>query len=372
MVNEPGLSHAFLLSLTKEEISHKVFSQGSRLSSDDSEVAVSNSTGDGAWIMKKCSQIMKGNIELCFEKDHTVFTFSCPAKRIGFRRSESCSTESHELTRLPLTTWGIVIDDSGIQRKLMDRFFKLAGIQKHRRVVLGETSGEIYNFCDRVRDILLSNPDDKVILIADENLDVVDGVAHHTTISGSLCIKEMLESLEPPDECRLLALVRSANDSSAEIATYTARAHGFLLKAPIEKNGVLSVIQPWWTERFGGSGNDDSDAQRKTPYQSTGSISDSEAYDDMSGDIVHAIEVIGALCKAGSHGSLRNRWAAIREKLHALMGDLKSTVVGRGDGLNSLLRDIQALRREDCPEDLPERWASLEKQVYAVIKSSTI
>lgn len=369
MTNEPGPGHTELLQMTKQEVSDKVFSQGSRLATEDSEITVSNSSGDGAWIMKKCSKIMKGDVYLKFEHDRTVLTFWCPAGVVGsVKRNGAQSRESMEFTILPSNTWGVVVDDSGIQRKLMDRLLKIAGVDDNRRIILGQSPDEIYNFCDQVVEILAANPKDKVILIADENLDVVDGVAHHSTVSGSLCIEKLLEKLDTSLERRLLALVRSANDSSKEIRTYTARAHGFLPKAPIDKDGVLCGIQPWWIKRFGSPLRDDSDSDKKNQNKSTRN-SDTETY-DLFGDIVQAIEVISALCKVGSLRSLRNRWKSIREKLHALKGDLKSAIVSKGDELRSVLSEIDSLWHEDLPEDFPQRWASLETKLYAMVEAS--
>lgn len=370
MINEPGPNHATLSNMSKEDVENKVFSQGSRLMSEDNVIAASNSSGDGAWIMKKCSKIMKGDVGLSFENDRTVFTFWCPARNMSLSKNSSDLQHSFKLTRLPPKTWGVVVDDSGIQRKLMDRFLKIAGIDRDRRIILGESPDELFHFCDRVREILASNPSDKVILIADENLDVVEGGAHHTTVSGSLCIKKLLESLESAHERRLLALVRSANDSSTEIETYVSRAHGYLLKAPIDKDGVLGVIQPWWIKQFGDPDSDSKFGDKNLDHSSC-TFSESEIY-DVTSDIIQAIEVISALCKAGSRKSLRNRWNTIREKLHALKGDLKSTVVATGHELDSVVSDIDLLWQHGCPNNLQERWKEIEAKVYEIVNGSSL
>jgi hypothetical protein len=369
-VNEPGPGHEHLVNLNQEDVASKVFSQGSRLRitpiEEDSEIMVSNSSGDGAWIIKKCSKIMNGDVNLTFEERRTIFSFWCPAKIVNKTKQ---NIQPLELTRLPPNTWGIVIDDSGIQRKLMDRFLKIAGIEKDRRIILGKNAEEIYNFSETVVDVLRSNPNDKVLLIADENLDVVDGAAKHSTVSGSLSVEKMLQRLLPEYEQRILALVRSANDSSAELSTYLSRAHGYLLKAPIDKDGVMGAIKPWWFQRFA-STNDRYEGQPSGFDESTSSC-DSDGYDPFH-DIIQVIEVIDALCKVGALKSLKNRWRSIQEKLLALKGDLKSTISSTEgvERLDAVIAKIDYLRLGDFPKDLRERWASLQTELHDMIDSS--
>ena len=309
---------------------------------------------------------MNGDVNLSFEKGRTVFSFWCPAKVVNKGKHHM---EAVEFTRLPPCTWGIVIDDSGIQRKLMDRFLKIAGIEKDRRIILGKNSDEIYNFSDTVFHILKTNPDDKVLLIADENLDVVDGAAKQSTVSGSLSVQKILKTLDPQDEQRVLALVRSANDSSSELSTYLSRAHGYLLKAPIDKDGVLGAIKPWWIQRF--TASDDQCKGQFDEFNSSNSSYESDGYDPFH-DIISLIEVIDALTKVGTLKSLRNRWRSIQEKLLALKGDLKSTVSStEGDeGLNAVIARIDGLRMGEFPKDLREKWMSLQGELYDVIDSN--
>ena len=55
--------------------------------------------------------------------------------------------------------------------------------------------------------------------------------------------------LTPAEESRLLVLIRSANDSADDVASYLERAHGFLTKAPIEPD--RKVIKRAFFRRFG-------------------------------------------------------------------------------------------------------------------------
>ena len=56
----------------------------------------------------------------------------------------------------------------------------------------------------------------------DENLDIVDeSINKHDTISGSQCVENIRRRLTPEIERRMFALIRSANDSSSDIAIYS-------------------------------------------------------------------------------------------------------------------------------------------------------
>lgn len=361
VINLPGVGHEDLLHLTHEEVQEKVFSPSSRLhgeSHEKHEMSESNSSGDGAWIMKKCSLMMQGGCELRFEPERTVLSFWCPA-----RAHKTKEFKEPELTALPPNTWGIVIDDSGIQRKLMDRYLKIAGIEKGRRLVLGKDADEIYGFNDRVIELVEKHPDDKFLVIADENLDVLEGVAMHGTVSGSLCLQKILDRLDPDDRSRVLALVRSANDSAKEADTYKLRAHGYLVKAPIDKHGVLKSIQPWWFKRFSSTDGDDSS---EDSFHSRGSL-DAEMYDPFV-DIRAALEVLSALSLT-SQSSIEKRWRSIQDRLQKLKGDIKSTIPRGGADLTRVTKSIDDLRRGECPKDLRSDWMKLENDISQLLDS---
>ena len=68
--------------------------------------------------------------------------------------------------------------------------------------------------------------------------------------NSSLCVENIRKRLTPVQESRMMALVRSANDSSSDIAIYCDRAHGFLPKAPIKRDKVCETLAPMWFARF--------------------------------------------------------------------------------------------------------------------------
>jgi hypothetical protein len=177
---------------------------------------------------------------------------SCPADVASddLYTSGVLEKDSASLFEVPKNTWGIAVDDSGIQRKLMDRFMSVAGIERSRRRILGGSDQEILGFNEYLEKLIRENPDDRFLVIVDETLIVVEENGSQKTISGSKCIASLLHILKPEDSQRLLALVRSEADSSVDIDIYKTRAHGFIPKSHIHKDMVLPIIECWWKMRF--------------------------------------------------------------------------------------------------------------------------
>lgn len=92
-------------------------------------------------------------------------------------------------------------------------------------------------FVDNVVNFMEENIGDHILLIADENLDIVDEAAKHTTVSGSHLVEMIRARILPEQERFLFSLIRSANDSASDIAIYNSRAHGFLPKG--KEKGIL-------------------------------------------------------------------------------------------------------------------------------------
>ena len=132
---------------------------------------------------------------------------------------------------LPAGCWGIAIDDSNIQRKLLAKLLRLAGVAEERVSVVGGTAEEIYGFADKVLAHVRAHPSDYHLVIVDENLDIQQDCGGRVTVSGSMAIVTLREALHQEGlEDKLLAVVRSANDSSADIQVYRNRAHGLFLR----------------------------------------------------------------------------------------------------------------------------------------------
>lgn len=246
VVNEPGNGHEEILAMGETAASEAVFAQGSRLhlnceQSEDRYI----SSGDGAWIMQKCAKTMSGSCKIQFEKDRTVFTFKCPAEPLTV--VEWPETKDFQV---PSDTWGIAIDDSKIQRKLMARILAHAGIEEERRILLGKTPNEVHGLKRILLERLEMDSESIVFVLIDENLDFGSSGEAQVLLSGSLVMQDILRSLRADQLCRVFALVRSANDSSDDVAQYMERAHGFFPKAPMQRERVREILAPLWAERF--------------------------------------------------------------------------------------------------------------------------
>ena len=365
VINLPGENHKKLLAMDYDEVQARVFAPGTTLVTqcDEDSFPISGNSGDGGWIMQKCAKTLKGKCELLFEKDRTVFSFVCPARAYAIDNESELLT-ANDLTKLPENCWGVVIDDSGIQRKLMDRFLKLAGIEEERRIIVGKDAQEIYGFCERVVNLVESQPKDKFLVIADENLEVMEGVALIGTVSGSKCIQKILQSLKPSDVKRVLALVRSANDSAKDIETYEERAHGYIVKAPIDKNGVLNALKPMWFRRFPQPQRSTSSSALKRS-DSSGSF-ESTGYNPFH-DINEGVEVVDALFKGCDQSSLQKRWRSIQDRLRILRKDIMEAGPDGDDEKNdnkidlvSTLRALdELLSGDEIPEDAKSQWDEL-------------
>ena len=370
VINLPGEHHDKLVAMG-DAASVAVFSPRKRLHSEfsegnsRSEFIESHSSGDGAWIMTKCAKTLGGECSIKFASNRTVFRLRCPI--VTFEDSVTKNTSTHPSKfKLPENVWGIAIDDSKIQRKLLDRFLQFAGVQKDRCIVHGKNMQEIESFNDFMIEHIEQHPDDYFVLIADENLDVADdSMSTHVTISGSMCIENIRHRLLPDQERRMLALVRSANDSSRDIAIYNSRAHGFLPKAPIQRQRVLEMLAPAWEKRFPPGGWADEDAHIATNVLSLvediGTDSEEELQIDMA-ELRAEVEELHAMCSADD-STLAEKWPLIWERLHALKGDLKS--LPNNGRVAAAVESISSLRGLTLPNNFRGRWIT----IHALVKS---
>jgi len=364
VINKPGEQHDELVQLDDDAVA-SVFSAGTRLHRQLSshtmysdEPVSSHSAGDGAWIMQKCAKTLGGQCDIRFEEHQTIFSMSCPAG--AFEELEkSHDTLSVPNFQIPRNTWGIALDDSAIQRKLLDRFLSVARIRKDRRIVLGTDASEVRGFNDVLKKLLKDNPDDRFLVIVDENLDIVEEDTCHKTISGSLTVEMLRKQLHPDDESRLLALVRSANDSREDITLYKGRAHGFIPKAPIQKDRVLEMIEPLWRKRFGSK-----DCFSYDSEDTEGSGTDI-AVVTSSEDLMRTVEVIDVLCTQSQPSALPARWPAIWDKLHTLKGDIKT--MKSNARVKTILEAIDNLRGDRLPDELLERWKLVRALIVSII-----
>jgi len=377
VINLPGDHYDKILAMgVKAELA--VFCKGGQIhetyrSDADSTLSkkseVAAIPGDGGWIMGKCAKIMKGNCSIKFEESKTVFTLKIPAKPYG---SQKIATPKDIKTfKLPDKIWGIAIDDSKIQMKLLGKFFEFAGVPSDRVHVFGKDADEIMGFVDFVVNFMDENMGDHVLLIADENLDVTDEASKHRTISGSQLVENIRLRLLPEQEQFLVALIRSANDSSSDVAIYNARAHGFLPKAPIKRANILETLAPLWMARYPQEVGDDDDSlpsrmSRRSRADSFSSLSSASLNDAVATTPIEIIQMVKEISDLFSKGRImedrvlrQNIW----EKLHALKGDLLTLQVG--SKVITAVGMINSFRDAQSNEDLSERWSLLQEQILS-------
>jgi len=262
----------------------------------------------------------------------------------------------HEDFELPKNLHAIAIDDSKIQRKLLARFFLFAGIPEDRIHIMGATAEEIVGFDDWAMSFVDEHPDDYVLMIVDENLDVQEEyvVTSQATVSGSGAVAEIRGRLLPDQERRLLALIRSANDSASDVAIYNSRAHGYLPKTPVKQNLVLEVLAPLWLARFPRF----EPSKRLSPSKSFDEVI--VTIDDFAG-LINEIDNLSLL----DEDKLRDKWSIIWEKMHALKGDLQ-IVPTKGRELDIAITLISDLRGPSPPENFSQNWLAIRSNLLMV------
>jgi hypothetical protein len=308
---------------------------------------------------------------------------SCPATSVARAITlEDPESDKTPVFKFPKSTWGIAIDDSKIQRKLLKRMLTLAGIDETRIIILGETAEEIRTFDDFVIGKVDNYPNDHFLLVVDENLDIDMDDLHvnQTTISGSMLIQNIRHCVLAEQERQILAVVRSANDSSHDIAIYNSRAHGFMPKAPFKKESVLEVLAPLWEGRFSVTKN------LKTNWEMMSSVSTStssthESLNSLSGEVMPDesdgyvdliqghVRSLDEFIRDGER--VDSRWPEIWEKLHILKGDLSSLNFPASES-NLIIERISGMRGFNLPVDFASKWQELRQMVTTLITTSRV
>lgn len=309
---------------------------------------------------------MKGECSIKFEELRTVLSLTIPARPLTSQSNKKSHTPTDVKTfSLPDRVWGIAIDDSKIQMKLLGKFFEFAGIEKDRIKVFGKDADEIRGFVDYVVNFMDENMGDHVLLIADENLDVMDEASKHITISGSQLVENIRLRLLPEQEKQLVALIRSANDSSSDVAIYNSRAHGFLPKAPIKKGNVLEALAPLWIARYPQQTMVDEDSTSRRSRADSFSSESLESFSSLNDFIVSTpieiLQTVNEIDALFAKGSIVEHWDIIWEKLHVLKGDLLTLQVG--SKVISAVGMINSFRELTSNDELMERWNLLRELI---------
>jgi len=355
VINFPGDGHNEILKLG-DFARELVFSPRKRLPVHTNAVGKdhdpsSHSSGDGAWIVDKCAKTLGGSCNIMFEKDRSVFTFCCPATT--YKDSMEFSPFNTAGFELPKNIYAVAVDDSKVQRRLLQKYFLYAGIAEDRIRILGANTSELRGFNDWVVTFIDDHPDDYFLFIIDENLDIHDDQTKHETISGSLYVSEIRHRILPEQERRMLALIRSANDSANDVAIYNSRAHGFLHKSPVKVDSVMETLAPIWLERF---------PQVQLVNKDTGG---SKEIDNLhSGtdtlvslqDLVRTIEKINRL-SSEEEGELQGNWSVVWEMLQLIKGDLLT--MPSSEETVTAIQIINSLRGPVVPVNFAEKWESI-------------
>lgn len=356
VTNEPGDNHEDIMKLGAEGAT-SVFTPGYRLHSklgggDKKSSIGRQSSGDGAWIMQQCAKTLGGECSIDFRENLTVFSLQCPA--VSYETTAKRQADGTSAFKLPEGIWGVALDDSKMQRKLLKRFLLLAGVAEERIIVQGETAKEINEFDDYMFDFVCCHPNDQFLLIVDENLDIdmEDINMQHSCVSGSLVVQKLRYRLLPEQERQVFALIRSANDSAHDIAIYKSRAHGFIPKAPIKKDKIVSLLAPIWNDRY--SVLDDDRSITASLHSADSWAYASEKSEEFSFVTEH-IQRVDAL--VNQEERLADNWPEIWQKLHAFKGDLLSSQESQEAAV--IVKAINDLRGLTLPIHFMERWLKL-------------
>jgi hypothetical protein len=119
----------------------------------------------------------------------------------------------------------------------------------------------------------------------------------------------------------------------------------------------LDIIKPWWTARFPKS------KWRPSVLDLSG---DCDSNGPSANDIRTVLVVVDALCAAQDGSAIEMRWLAIREKLHALKGDLKT--MKSKESLSQIDEQLDGLvRHSHLPDNFSQRWSDVRAQIEAII-----
>jgi hypothetical protein len=141
----------------------------------------------------------------------------------------------------------------------------------------------------------------------------------------------------------------------SDLNLYRKRSHGFLKKEPLKSGGLLDIVKPFWTDRFL------QDVSTGSEQLTTHSLNDT-LHGPSEDDLRDSMRVIRALSLVDSDEKMRRRWHPIRDRLHALKGDLMSMIAK--DRLVDALKHIDNfLSHPTYPESFLLEWEVVEQIV---------
>ena len=240
--NEPGVNHDKLVKLNDHNI---IFEKGVKLHKESKLKSKSClSAGDGAWIMQTCAKLCGGNCSIQFNPARTIFTYEA---------SIELSIDSEDIVNLkfPDNTFIYIIDDSNIQRRLMNAQVKNFKLSSENIKIYGKGKDEIVGLENILYENIVKFEEYYHIILCDENLDyTVDSTLYYE--SGSDICKKLKEKLDKKlNKKNYITFIRSANDSKSDIEKYLTICDGFIPKAMLTVNDLKEIIAKQWIKYFG-------------------------------------------------------------------------------------------------------------------------
>lgn len=271
---------------------------------------------------------------------------------------------------------------------ILSHMFESVGVPAARVQILGESALEMETITESVAELMRTLPPHaRALVIVDENLDLPE--PSMVTISGSYAIQKARDLLTVDQESRLLAFVRSANDSPDEVHLFLERAHGFLTKMPTEPDKI-AIRRAWW-QRFGADAyaadscasglserreSDESD-ESETFAAGESTTNEEAALEEGSWSDANRTAALNELSKAsrlldeGAGMQWNEMWRWIH-RIKGIISTVKSSNAGaspssqmRHDEINIVGREIilsiEELRSlAEPPEDVMQVWAELK------------
>tara|TARA_B100000085_G_scaffold275103_1_gene292625 strand:- start:1796 stop:4306 length:2511 start_codon:yes stop_codon:yes gene_type:complete len=240
--NEPGVNHDKLVNLDNHNI---IFEKGVKLHKQTKLKSKSClSAGDGAWIMQTCAKLCRGICTINFNPDKTIFRYEAPIEL-------SIDSENIVNFKFPDNTIIYIIDDSNIQRRLMNAQLKNFKLPPENIKIYGKSKDEIVGLENILYENIVKFEEYYHIILCDENLDyTVDSTLYYE--SGSDICKKLKEKLhEKLNGKNYITFIRSANDSKSDIEKYLRLCDGFIPKAMLTFNDLKEIIAKQWIKHFG-------------------------------------------------------------------------------------------------------------------------
>ena len=229
--NEAGPNHDCLLRLNDPNV---IFVRGWRLQENEG-LSRAISSGDGAWVMKKCVDVIDGTCSYRITPTSTIFVMSCPARK--------AKAEPKHQSRLPPSIKVLAVDDSPIQIELIKRLFVNLGVATGNISVRGKTYEEIEEFPAFAIRSIRESPSSTFLVVIDEHLDFFCTTSKISlSRKGSEMIYPILDGIKDLS-ANCVILVRSANNGGDDKKKYTALgAHGTLDKEVTDKRAILDSL----------------------------------------------------------------------------------------------------------------------------------